>query len=240
MKSNTIYLSILACALAAGCELGTTGEIDDSGEEEPGGAELEQTESVGSGGPVMERDCMLSCPTGWHPIGYYCNGCGGYTCSEAYDSLICEKDRSPKFDKCGLGCPTGYVDGPYYCSNECIASGRGWCDFANTQRCFAMPAIEDIVDVAGQTPIRVGQPISIWGQRFEPGGSLVRMHQRQGNVWHQWFLPLDDGSWWWNGNETQINTIVPPGVEANNTLYIQIQTSEAQNELVMITPAPAP
>jgi hypothetical protein len=237
MTSNrSACLFFCACLLAAGCGLDSTGEIED-----PGGVELEQAESVDSGGEIKQFDCMLGCPAGWHSVGYYCKSCGGYNCSEAYDSQICEKDRSPKFDKCGQGCPSGYVAGPHYCSNDCIASGRGWCDFGNTQRCVAMPAIEAITDTAGQTPIRVGQPISIWGKRFEPGGSLVRMHQHKGNQWYQWFLPLNNNDdWWWNGNETQINTIVPPDVEANNTLYIQIQTTEAQNELVMITPAPAP
>ncbi len=66
------------------------------------------------------------------------------------------------------------------------------------------------------------------------------MLQQQGSLTQQWFLPSADSSWWWNGNETQIKTIVPSNVLPIQPLLIQIQTSEAQNEAKWITPAPPP
>jgi len=240
MKSSKICLSILACVVAAGCEMGTAGEID-PGEEDSVGEELEESESVGVAAETMRRDCVIGCPSGWHSVGYYCNNCGGGTCAFAYDSQICEKDGPPSFDTCVQnGCPGGYVNAHNLCKQNCRASPTAMCSIANATHCVAMPALDSVTDPTGGLPIRVGQPISLWGQRFEPFGMRVRMLQQQGNIAHEWWLPDVDGSWWWNENETQLNTIVPSGVLPNAPLLIQLFSSEAQNEAKWITPAPPP
>jgi hypothetical protein len=234
MKSNRICVSMLVCVLSAGCEMGT-GEIDDGGEEP---AELDQVESVGTGGETMRRDCVIGCPPGWHPIDYYCNNCGGGTCQFAYDSQVCERDHVPSFNTCVLnGCPGGYEKGNTFCDSDCIASPAAICTSANTQHCVAMPSLDAVTDPQGQLPIRVGQPMSLWGQRFEPGGMRVRLLQQQGGAAVVWWLPDQDGSYWWNQNESQINTIVPSNVLPNQPLLIDVWTSEAKNATKWITPA---
>jgi hypothetical protein len=242
MKLSGICLSILACMLAAGCALDAAGEIDDSeGAEDSGGEELEQAESTGIVADTMRRDCVIGCPAGWHPIDYYCNNCGGGTCSFAYDSQVCERDHVPSFDTCVLnGCPGGYEKAHDKCKQDCGASPTAMCSTGNPNatHCVAMPSLDAVTDTQGQLPIRVGQPISLWGQRFEPGGMRVRLMQQQGNVAAIWWLPDQDGSYWWNGNESQINTIVPSNVWANQPLLIDVWTSEAKNATKWITPAP--
>jgi hypothetical protein len=246
-RSNSLAI-VLAAGLAhsmAACALDTTGDI------EGGDEEVTTEEAVGPGADstaaasVMRRDCKIGCPDGWHPTGYYCANCSIYdNCFVSYNSQVCEKDELPQITQCGTGsCPPGWTANYTFCDQDCNASAGAICTVSNATKCTAIGSIASVTDSSGQLPVRVGQPISIWGNYFLPEGTSVTMYQYPTNnpdYKVQWELPSQNGSYWWNGNESQINTIIPPDAYANSPLAIEVATGAWRAPRFVITPEPAP
>jgi hypothetical protein len=236
----------LAVAIVLGCA-GCSLDAGDIEEPEVETAEAEEAgepgQDVGAQAATSRRDCFIGCDPGWHPVGYYCAGtCGpDVTCTSSYNSTICEKDQLPQIDKCGLhGCPSGWKENYPFCDQDCRGSPGAFCTSGtpNATKCTAMGSILRVTDPLGQEPVHVGQPISIWGTFFLPNASSVTMYQFKNGIEHRWELPSQNGSYWWNGDEMQINTIIPPDVEPNNPLGMTVATWAWRSEVKVITPAP--
>jgi hypothetical protein len=238
--SSTIVLAAVGLALmSAGCD--AVGDPEEEGKE----ASTDEIESDTAAAETMRRDCTLGCPEGWHPTGYYCTTCGSnVVCTSSYNSTVCEKDELPQYATCVLGCPPGYHHDDSFCDQDCVGAPGLICG-ANTghnaSHCSAIVTIGGVTDPQGQPNIRVGQPISIWGTNFNPNGSSVVIEQfatNNPNSRQVWGLPQDDDSYWWNGNTTQINTIVPHAILAHRPFTVRVSsgTNLSEARVVSVTP----
>jgi hypothetical protein len=182
--------------------------------------------------------CTTVCPAGYHPSQYFCRGgCGIFDdCSVMFDSVVCDQDVGFSFNTCLLhGCPAGYHQtGADFCTQSCIASSGHICgpplgSGPNTSTCqIDAPTINPLGignggfpgNGQGQYEFHPTTVLSIYGRNFVPSGSNVWVSQG-GNIWR---LPDANPSWWWNGNSTQINASLPPGIQGNQNAMVWVTT----------------
>jgi hypothetical protein len=94
-------------------------------------------------------------------------------------------------------CSTACFGSP---GQSCPTSGGG----ANAIVCKIFPYLDTVTNASYGTDFHNGQPIILWGYGFQPNGSVVAVWQN-GRLWQ---LPGNNNAYWWNGNTTQINTVI--------------------------------
>jgi hypothetical protein len=188
--------------------------------------------------------CTTSCPAGSHPIQYFCRGgCGPFDdCTVQDDSVVCDPDVGVSFNTCVLhGCPANYHETNSFCTQSCIESTGHVCgpplgSGPNTSTCqLDLPTINfnpsGIVNGGypgngqGIYEFHPNTVLSIYGRNFVPSGSNVWVSQGS-NFWR---LPDANPSWWWNGNSTQINASLPPGIVGNQSATVWVTTGSGSS-----------
>jgi hypothetical protein len=198
---------------------------------------------------AFANPCVVGCPAGSHPIQYYCGNCSPFAhCDVQYDSTICDPDVGVIFNTCLLGgCPANYHETGESCTQSCIASSGKVCGAPlgsglNTSTCQLNPPFINPAGIGnggfpgngqGQYEFHPNTVLSIYGGNFVPSGSNVFVSQH-GTTWR---LPDANPSWWWNGNSTQINASLPPGIVGNQNATVWVATgsgsSASQNIFIL-------
>lgn len=200
----------------------------------------------------LTQVCTTSCPAGYHPSQYFCRGgCSPFDdCSVIFDSVVCDPDAGVAFNTCILGgCPANYHEMGRQCTQGCIESSGHVCGDPlggglNTSTCQLNPPTINVNPSGignggfpgngqGQYEFHPNTVLSIYGGNFVPNGSSVSVTQN-GRFWS---LPNANPSWWWNGNSTQINASLPPGIAGNQFATVWVTTgagsSASQNIFIM-------
>jgi hypothetical protein len=152
-----------------------------------------------------------------------CGGCGvncaaTETCEDGACTAFCPAGQTVCFDDRAA---SDYNPGCFDLKNDPAHCGSCGATCQADQDCHQgdcvargaplPPRVTALTTHTYSATLEPGLPLVIWGEHFTPGQNTVHVTAAIGeNGWFKyWTLPQDDAQFFWNGNETQINTILP-------------------------------
>jgi hypothetical protein len=230
----------LLTAGAAAALLAISVGCSSAGEPSAGQADEDTAEEVASLGQVRQASqCLIGCPSGAYDYGYYCAHCGGSTCLYSYDSVNCYyPSNTPysSYDTCATG-PYGQVSqascvGSYravsvHCDMACQGSPGAGCGWAgvNTTHCV-YGSIPKLSAMQAYNNYQRGSAITYWGDKFTPSFNAVQFIQWNGYSWDDLGTLGSGTTYWWNGNKTQINAVVPTNLVPGRETRTRVVTAD--------------